>query len=128
RYRFTVPTGVEGRICDRVRLSGRLVDGGDLVVQKSNTVCFSVAGLAAAPGGPAEVTTQAATPATDGTPAPLQPVESAAEAPAPAGDAPAAPAPAPPAVEISPGAAVPPTLPRPGRAVGPRARVGPLAV
>jgi hypothetical protein len=33
RYRFTVPTGTEGRICDRVRLSGRIVDGGDLVGQ-----------------------------------------------------------------------------------------------
>jgi hypothetical protein len=69
RYRFTVPDGARGRICDRVRLSGRFVEDGDLVVQKSNTICFSIAavagetGVPGLPGGPAgpadEVTTQA---------------------------------------------------------------------
>src|SRR5262245_9616909 len=38
-YSFTVPGRAVGRICDRVRLSGRLVEGGDLAVQKSNTIC-----------------------------------------------------------------------------------------
>ena len=52
RYRFTVPNGARGRICDRVRLSGRFVEDGDLVVQKSNTICFSIAAVAGNTGGP----------------------------------------------------------------------------
>jgi len=85
RYRFTVPNGARGRICDRVRLSGRFVAGGDLVVQKSNPVCFSIAAVAAggtgSPGGPADTTTQAAAPADQGAPAPLVPAEPAPPAP-----------------------------------------------
>ena len=54
RYRFTVPNGARGRVCDRVRLSGRFVEDGDLVVQKSNTICFSVAAVAGNTGGPAD--------------------------------------------------------------------------
>jgi LPXTG-motif cell wall-anchored protein len=116
RYRFTVPKGV-GRICDRVRLSGRLVDGGDLVVQKSNTICFSfaAAGGTSVTGGPTEATTQAATPTDEGTPTPLQPAEPVTEAPTPtANPAPTltdAASPAPP-LELS--ASVVPTLPRTG--------------
>ncbi|MCA1846665.1 MAG: hypothetical protein LC792_26410, partial [Actinobacteria bacterium] len=69
RFRFTVPPG-SGRICDRVRLSGRLVEGGDLAVQKSNTICFSftAAGGPSRPGSPVEATTQAATPTDSATP------------------------------------------------------------
>src|SRR5687768_6227586 len=94
RYRFTVPSGAAGRICDRVRLSGRFVEGGDLIVQKSNTVCFSMAaaGGGGTPGGPVEAITSAADPVTAGSnsapgvvPAPLEP------AVAPPADAPAAP-------------------------------------
>ena len=128
RYRFTVPVGAERRVCDRVRLSGRFVDGGDLVVQKSNTVCFSVAGTGGAPGAPAEVTTQAATPAPDGTPAPLQQAAAPAEPPAAAPSEPVAPAPAPPATEISPTVVVHPTLPRTGGDVIPLAGLGALLV
>jgi hypothetical protein len=83
RYTFTVPGRAVGRVCDRVRLSGRLVEGGDLAVQKSNTLCFSVA----AAGGvgptvkPAEITNQAATPGEEGSPAPLQPTPPVPESP-----------------------------------------------
>jgi hypothetical protein len=83
RYTFTVPGRAVGGICDRVRLSGRLVEGGDLAVQKSNTLCFSVA----AAGGvgptvkPAEITNQAAAPGEEGSPAPLQPTPPAPESP-----------------------------------------------
>ena len=124
RYRFTVPNGARGRICDRVRLSGRFVDGGDLVVQKSNTVCFSIAAVAGdtgtpgVPAGPAEATTQTAAPIEDGTPAPLQPLEPAAEAPAPEG------AVAAPALELS--AISLPMLPRTGADPFPLVRVGAL--
>jgi hypothetical protein len=96
RSRFTVPNGARGRICDRVRLSGRFVEDGDLAVQKSNTVCFSIAAVAGDTGGTGgtgspgttgepseEATTQTAAPAEDGSPAPLQPLEPAGEAPAP---------------------------------------------
>ncbi len=128
RYRFTVPVGTEGRVCDRVRLSGRVVEDGDLVVQKSNAVCFSVAaaGRAGAPGEPTDVTTQAATPVLDGTPAPLQPADTPTEAPTPAEDAAAAPVP--PATEISPAVTVRPTLPRTGGDIVPLARLGALLV
>jgi hypothetical protein len=130
RYRFTVPVGTQGRLCDRVRLSGRLVEEGDLVVQKSNTICFSVAGTGGLPGGPVEVSTQAAAPATDGTPAPLQPADAPAETLAPAPSEPVAPAPAPtpPATGISPTLVVHPTLPRTGGDVVPLARLGALLV
>jgi hypothetical protein len=123
RYRFTVPPGTEGRICDRVRLSGRLVEDGDLVVQKSNTVCFSIAaaGKTSVPGTPAEVTTQAATPAVDGTPAPLQPADTPAQVEEPA------PAPAPPTAELS-SVTLHPTLPRTGGDVLPLARLGAILV
>ena len=134
RYRFTVPVGRPQRVCDRVRLSGRLVDGGDLVVQKSNAVCFSVAGTGSA-GGPAtkvEATTQSATPPADGAPAPLEPAAPAPEAPAPApgpGPGPAdAAAPIPAAVEISPALATTPMLPRTGTDVLPEVRLGALLV
>ncbi|HKN39887.1 MAG TPA: hypothetical protein VJ456_12345 [Acidimicrobiia bacterium] len=129
RYRFTVPVGAERRVCDRVRLSGRFVDGGDLVVQKSNTVCFSVAaaGTAGSPGGPAEGSTQAATPAPGGGPAPLQPADPPVEA-VPAEQAAPALAPAPPTTEISPAVAVRPTLPRTGSDVVPLARLGAVLV
>jgi len=127
RYRFTVPAGVEGRICDRVRLSGRLVEDGDLVVQKSNTVCFSIAaaGKAGLPGAPVEGTSQTDTPAPDGLPAPLQPVDPPAETPAPVEEA--AVAPAPPATEIT-SVAFRPTLPRTGGDMLPLARLGALLV
>ena len=132
RYRFTVPAGAQGRICDRVRLSGRFVEGGDLVVQKSNTVCFSIAaaGTGTSPGGPVEAVTSAADPAgsaagpTPGAvPAPLEPAAVApvdAPVPPPADD----PAPAP---EIS-SVAYRPTLPRTGGDVLPLARLGTLLV
>ena len=127
RYRFTVPVGAERRVCDRVRLSGRLVQEGDLVVQKSNTVCFSIAaaGEPGNPGVPVDATTQAVTPAVDGSPAPLQPAAPALDEPGPAGDA--APAPAP-AVEISPAVVVHPTLPRTGGDTLPLTRLGTLLV
>jgi len=119
RYRFTVPVGigVPGRVCDRVRLSGRLVAGGDLTVQKSNTVCFSVAGSATGGRGTkVEAITQVV--------APLQPA-----AAAPGVDTPAAAAgPVPPAVDITPAVAVIPMLPRTGADVLPRARLGGLLV
>jgi hypothetical protein len=128
RYRFTVPVGAERRVCDRVRLSGRLVQEGDLVVQKSNTVCFSIAAAGGGPGIPSvpvDATTQAVTPAVDGSPAPLQPAAPVLDEPLPA----AAPAPAPaPAVEISPAVVVHPTLPRTGGDVLPLARLGGLLV
>jgi hypothetical protein len=132
RYRFTVPVGALGKVCDRVRLSGRLVDGGDLVVQKSNTVCFSVAaaGQPGNPGAPVEVTTQAATPPVEGSPAPLQPSTPVADEPPAAEILVAGPAPAPaaPQVEISPTAAVRPMLPRTGGDVVPLTRLGTLLV
>lgn len=124
RYRFTVPNGARGRICDRVRLSGRFVEEGDLVVQKSNTICFSIAAVAGDPGRPGApvdgATTQAATPADDGAPAPLQPVVPAAEAPAPGGAVPAPP------LELS--AISLPMLPRTGADPLPLVRVGALLV
>ena len=127
RYRFTVPTGARGRICDRVRLSGRFVDDGELVVQKSNTVCFSIAavagdtGIPGVPGAPPEVTTQTATPVEEGTPAPLQPLEpAAAEVPAPGGAVPAPP------LDIS--AVSLPMLPRTGADPLPLVRVGALLI
>ena len=130
-YDLTIPLGAVGRVCDRVRLSGRLVDGGDLVVQKSNTICFSVAG-AGTPGGlgtPVQGSTQSAVPADQGAPAPLQPVP-AVEAPTPGPTPPLTPpaAPAPPRVEITPAVAVAPTLPRTGADVLPLARLGGLLV
>jgi hypothetical protein len=124
RYRFTVPNGARGRICDRVRLSGRFVDGGDLVVQKTNTVCFSIAAVAGdtgapgVPAGPTEATTQTAAPIEDGTPAPVQPLEPAAEAPAPEGAVPAPP------TQLS--AISLPMLPRTGADPFPLVRVGAL--
>jgi hypothetical protein len=128
RYRFTVPAGAQHQVCDRVRLSGRLVDGGDLVVQKSNTVCFSLAGANAAPGTSVKGATQAAAPPAGGVPAPLQPAAPAEAPPAPveaAASAPA-PAPAPPTVEISPAVALRPALPRTGADVVPLVRLGTL--
>jgi len=121
RYRFTVPTG-SGRICDRVRLSGRLVEGGDLAVQKSNTICFSfaAAGGPSRPGGPVEATTQAAAPDDKGTPAPLQPVAAVAEEPVPTEVAAAPP------LELS--AVTVPMLPRTGSGPLPLARLGALLV
>jgi hypothetical protein len=126
RYRFTVPAGTPKKVCDRVRLSGRLVEGGDLVVQKSNTICFSVAGsgTTGGPGTTVEATTQAATQPAGAAPAPLQPAAPAPETPAPA----AGPAPTPPALEIIPAVAVVPTLPRTGADVLPLARLGALLV
>jgi hypothetical protein len=125
RYRFTVPAGAQTRVCDRVRLSGRLVEDGDLVVQKSNAICFSVAaaGKPGSPGGPAEATTQAAAPATDGAPAPLEPAEAAVEAPGPEEPVLASAA----APEIS-SVAYLPMLPRTGSDVIPLARLGTLLV
>ena len=130
RYRFTVPNGARGRICDRVRLSGRFVEEGDLAVQKSNTICFSIAavagdtgapGVPGGPGGPAgEATTQAVTPPEEGSPAPLQPIGPAAEAPAPAVAVPAPP------LELS--AISLTTLPRTGADPFPLVRVGALLV
>lgn len=139
RYRFTVPTGAQGRICDRVRLSGRFVEDGDLIVQKSNTVCFSIAaaGTGGAPGAPAQAVTSSANPGTSaadpGTsaanpapgavPAPLEPaVVPPADAPGP----PPAEDPAP-ASEIS-SVAYRPMLPRTGGDVLPLARLGTLLV
>jgi hypothetical protein len=131
RYRFTVPAGAQGRICDRVRLSGRFVEESDLVVQKSNTVCFSIAaaGKSGSPGGPAEVTTSAASPAPDSVPAPAlvsAPLEPAPVAPADAPAPPLAEDPAP-APEIS-SVAYRPTLPRTGGDVLPLTRLGTLLV
>ena len=136
RYRFTVPDGARGRICDRVRLSGRFVEDGDLVVQKSNTICFSMAAAAGntggsavpgRPGAPAEpvgpvneVTTQAATPVDEGAPAAFQPIGPAAEAPAPESAFPA------PALGLS--AISLPMLPRTGADPLPLVRVGALLV
>ncbi|MCA1846232.1 MAG: hypothetical protein LC792_24170, partial [Actinobacteria bacterium] len=128
RYRFTVPNGARGRICDRVRLSGRFVDDGDLVVQKSNTVCFSIAAVAGEtgtpgrPGGPPEATTQTAAPVDSGSPAPVQPLEPAAESPAPASEA-AVPAPP---IELS--AISLRMLPRTGADPLPLVRVGALLI
>ena len=123
RYRFTVPNGARGRICDRVRLSGRFVEGGDLVVQKSNAVCFSIAAVAAGgtgtAGGPADATTQAATPADQGAPAPLVPAEAEPASPAPEVMA------APP-LELS--AVAIPMLPRTGADPLPLLRVGAVLI
>jgi hypothetical protein len=128
RYRFTVPNGARGRICDRVRLSGRFVEDGDLVVQKSNTICFSVAAVAGntgVPGGPAgEVTTQVAAPVDEGFPAPLQPIGPAIEVPA--AEVPAAEVSATPALELS--AISLPMLPRTGADPFPLGRVGAMLV
>lgn len=130
RYRFTVPNGARGRVCDRVRLSGRFVEDGDLVVQKSNTICFSMAAVAgttggsggpAGPGGPAsEVTTQAVTPVEDGAPAPIEPAGPAAEAP---GADLGVPAPPPELSAISL-----PMLPRTGADPFPLVRVGAMLI
>ena len=131
RYRFTVPNGARGRICDRVRLSGRFVEDGDLVVQKSNTVCFSIAAVAGDTGTPgipgipaeqAEGTTQATAPVDGGAPAPVQALEPAGETPAPA---PVNAVPAPP-VETS--AVSLPMLPRTGADPFPLVRVGALLI
>jgi hypothetical protein len=125
RYRFTVPPGARGRICDRVRLSGRFVEEADLVVQKSNTVCFSIAAVAGdtggpgVPGGSSEAITQTAAPAEGGSPVPLQPLEPAA---IPAADN-AVPAPP---VELS--AITLPMLPRTGADPFPLVRVGALLI
>lgn len=135
RYRFTVPSGARGRICDRVRLSGRFVEDGDLVVQKSNTICFSMAAAAgntggsggpAGPGAPSgEVTTQAggihlSPPTHQGAPAPMQPIGPAAGAPVPDLGVPAPPP------ELS--AISLPMLPRTGADPFPLVRVGALLV
>jgi hypothetical protein len=127
RYRFTVPNGARGKICDRVRLSGRFVEGGDLVVQKSNTICFSMAadaGSTGGSGGPvrptSEVTTQAVTPADDGGPAPIQPLGPAAEAPVADSGVPAPP------LELS--AISLPMLPRTGADPFPLVRVGAVLI
>jgi hypothetical protein len=135
RYRFTVPNGARGRICDRVRLSGRFVEDGDLVVQKSNTICFSIAAVAGntgapgVPGGPGGRADEAGelhlpppmhTSNGDGPPAPLQPLGPAAEAPA---ADPAVPAPP---LELS--AISLPMLPRTGADPFPLVRVGALLV
>jgi len=131
RYRFTVPNGARGRVCDRVRLSGRFVKNGDLVVQKSNTVCFSIAAVAGDTGAsagatipilPPEATTQTAAPAEGGSPAPVRPLEPAAEPPAPGTGGPV---PAPP-TEIS--AISLPMLPRTGADPLPLVRVGALLI
>jgi hypothetical protein len=127
RYHFTVPNGARGRICDRVRLSGRFVEDGDLVVQKSNTICFSIAAVAGEiglPGEPSDVgevllPPSSHAPAEDGSAAPLQPLESAA-APAPEEAVPAPPA------ELS--AISLPMLPRTGADPRPLARVGALLI
>jgi hypothetical protein len=123
RYRFTVPGGARGRICDRVRLSGRFVEGGDLVVQKSNAVCFSIAAVAAGgtgtTAGPTDTTTQAAPPADGEAPPPLVPVEAAASP----GPEPAVPEPP---LELS--AVAVPMLPRTGTDALPLARAGALLV
>ncbi|MEW6477773.1 MAG: hypothetical protein AB1679_36470 [Actinomycetota bacterium] len=119
-YTFTVPgRAVGGRICDRVRLSGRLVDGGPLAVQKSNTICFSVeaAGGTGPTVKPAEITTGAATPEV-GSPAPLQPAAPAPESPVEDVAAPA--------MELSSVAV--PTLPRTGTDPLPLVRLGVLLV
>jgi hypothetical protein len=137
RYRFTVPNGARGRICDRVRLSGRFVEGRDLVVQKSNTVCFSIAAVAgdtgdagrpgspSGPGGPSEATTQTAAPAEDGSPAPLEPLGPAADSPGAASPTPEGAVPAPP-TELS--AISLPMLPRTGADPSPLVRVGALLI
>ena len=130
RYTFTVPGRAVGRVCDRVRLSGRLVEGGDLAVQKSNTLCFSVtaAGSVGTTVKPAEITTQAATPGEEGTPAPLQPTTPAPESPAPESPGPESPAgevAAPDLVLSSTGI---PMLPRTGTDALPLARLGALLV
>ena len=119
-YTFTVPGRAVGRVCDRVRLSGRLVEGGDLAVQKSNTLCFSVA----AAGGvgrsvrPAEITSPAATPGEEGTPAPVQPTPPVPESPAGVTAAP----------DLALSAVAIPMLPRTGTDSLPLARLGALLV
>jgi hypothetical protein len=127
RYRFTVPAGAQSRICDRVRLSGRLVEDGDLVVQKSNAICFSVAaaGKTGTQGETAEATTQAATPVEDSTPAPLEPADPVVDAPG-SEEPESAPVPAA-APELS-AVAYRPELPRTGSDVVPLARLGTLLV
>jgi|GEM_PF-5461803 len=125
RYRFTVPAGARQQVCDRVRLSGRLVASGDLVVQKSNPFCFSVAGADTAPGTSVQGTTQAATPPA-GVPAALQPAAPAEAGPAPVEVATPAAGPAAPAVEISPAVELRSTLPRTGADVLPLLRLGTL--
>ena len=128
RYRFTVPAGAKSRICDRVRLSGRLVEDGDLVVQKSNAICFSVAaaGRTGTPGATAEATTQAATPAPDRAPAPLEPADPVVATGDPTGPGEAASVPVA-APQLS-AVAYRPTLPRTGSDVLPLARLGTLLV
>jgi hypothetical protein len=130
-YRFTVPDGARGRIRDRVRLSGRFVEDGELVVQKSNTVCFTIAavagetGVPAVPGGTVDarelhLPLPSEAPTGDGAPAPVQPLESAAEAPAPEGATLAPP------IELS--AISLPMLPRTGADPFPLVRVGALLI
>lgn len=124
RHSFTVPARPAGRICDRVRLSGRLVEDGPHVVQKSNTICFTVAaaGGTGTPVKPAAVVNQAATPADGGGPSPLQPTPPTPAAP----PAPPAPLDEAPALELS--SAAVPTLPRTGTDAVPLARLGALLV
>jgi hypothetical protein len=134
RYRFTVPNGARGRVCDRVRLSGRFVEDGDLVVQKSNTVCFSIAAVAGDTGVPASPAPSEAgevhlpppslAPADDGSPAP-QPLESAAPNPDAAAPVPDNAVPAPP-TELS--AISIPMLPATGADPFPLVRVGALLI
>ena len=127
RYTFTVPGNARDKVCDRVRLSGKLVDGGPLVVQKSNTICFTMADDAGGSGGPvgpgtptSEVSTQAVTPAEGGAPAPDQPLAPAAEAPVADLGAPAPP------LELSPISL--PMLPRTGADPFPLVRVGAMLI
>ena len=124
RYRFTVRDGARNRVCDRARLSGRLVDGGPLIVQKSNPICFTVGstGGTGATGGPVEVTTQAARPVDEDVAAPLQPAAPLTGTPAPVAES----APAAPPLELS--SVVVPMLPRTGGDPGPLARLGGLLV
>ena len=123
RYTFTVPgRAVGGRICDRVRLSGRFVEGGALVVQKSNSICFSVtaAGGTGSPAQPVEMTNQAVIPAEDPTPpaVPIVPAPPVAETPVQEVAAP----------DLTLSSVSVPTLPRTGSDTLPLARLGLLLV
>lgn len=131
RYTFTVPgRAVGSRICDRVRLSGRLVEGGDLAVQKSNTLCFSVtaAGGAGTTVRPAEVTTQGATPGEEGTPAPLQPTPPASDSPAPDSPTPDTTVEVTAAPDVALSSVATPMLPRTGTDPLPLARLGAVLI
>ncbi|HEV8625332.1 MAG TPA: hypothetical protein VG034_12800 [Acidimicrobiia bacterium] len=132
RYRFTVPNGARGLVCDRVRLSGRFVEDGDLAVQKSNTVCFSIAavagdtGVPASPAGPSEggevhLPPPSHAPADDGSPASLHPLQPAGPNPDDAAPVPDNAVPAPP-TELS--AISLPMLPATGADPFPLVRVG----